>query len=75
MRLVPVKNYNKPGDVGYLGRDCEYEVNDKERLRIEIPPGTKVLDVAPPAGKRWHVYINVSVREFPALPLTSGEIE
>ncbi len=69
MRLVPVKNFNKPDDVGYIGRDCEYEVNDGERLRIEIPPdGAKVLDVTPPPGKRWRVYINVSIKELPIAP-------
>lgn len=74
MRLVPVKNFDKPGDVGYVGRDCEFEVNDKQRFRIEVPPdGPGVLDVTPPLGKRWHVYINVSVKEFDVTP--TGETE
>jgi len=65
MRLVPVKNYDKPEAVSFLGRDCEYEVNDGQRLRMEVPPdGPKIIDVAPPSGKRWRVYINVSIQEF-----------
>ena len=74
MRLVPVKNFDKPDDVGYTARDCEYEVNDGQQLRMEITPdGPGILDAAPLPGKRWHVYINVSIKEFDITP--TGETE
>ncbi len=74
MRLVPVKNYDKPDDVGYVGRDCEYEVTNEEQLRMEIfPGGPMILDVAPPPGKRWRVYLNISIKEFDTSTLTGEE--
>ena len=69
MELIRTEEFTQPGKVAYVAQGKSFELNSNRWLEIlEVGPDAidaefTIFNQGPPPGKRWDVYINMSVIE------------
>ncbi len=64
MELIRTEEFTHPRKVAYVAQGQNLQVADGQELSICVFPGeAPIFCQGPPEGKRWDVYINLSVIE------------